>query len=321
MTQTHYEILGVSKEATETEIKKAYRALSLKYHPDRNSDPEATEKYKGINEAYEILSNAQTREKYNMELEFGGKVHMGGPFPGGFPGGFSGGMQMGGDINDIFNMMFAGGLSGGMPGGPGVRVFHGGFPGSGHINIESIFHHMHRPPPILKTITITLEQAYSGTVISLEIEKQVVKNNMRVHEIEIVQVDIPPGVEHNDILLLQNYGHYVSDTLCGDVKCTILIEKHGVFTKTGMDLLYTRHISLKESLCGFSFEIQHLNGKILNMNNTSNPTIVKPNFKKVVPGLGMVKNDVTGNLVIEFIVDFPEVLTKEQIAGLRDILL
>ena len=68
----HYETLGVSNEATDIEIKKAYRSLSLKYHPDRNNNSEeATAKFQKINEAYETLSDENKRMQYNMELEGG----------------------------------------------------------------------------------------------------------------------------------------------------------------------------------------------------------------------------------------------------------
>ena len=87
-----------------------------------------------------------------------------------------------------------------------------------------------------------------------------------------------------------------------------------------MDLIYKKHISLKEALCGFTFEIVHLNGKLLNMNNMSNPSIIKPDFKKIIPGFGMNKNNQTGNLIVELIIDFPDSLTSEQIEGIKNLL-
>ena len=95
---THYETLGVSKDASEGDIKKAYRSLSLKYHPDRNPDPSVQEKYKAINDAYDILSDSQTKKQYDQELQFGP----------GFQSMGHGGMGGSGDPNDIhnlFNMM------------------------------------------------------------------------------------------------------------------------------------------------------------------------------------------------------------------------
>ena len=319
MPSNHYETLGVAKDADENEIKKAYRQLSLKYHPDRNGgDPEATEKYKSINEAYEILSDSQKREQYHMELQFGGRP---GGMPGGFPGGFPGG---GGDINEIFNMMFGGGMPGGFPGGfpggPGIRVFHsggGGFPGGG---IESLFQQINRPPLITKQVNITLEQAYHGATIQIEIEKQNVRGSIQFQETESFSMTIPPGIDENEEILLKGRGHTINDNNRGDVKIQLKIENNTIFTRHANDLFYTKHITLKESLCGFAFEIKHLNGKSLNMNNMASPTVVKPNFKKVVPGLGMNKNGQTGNLVIELLVDFPDSITAEQLEALKNIL-
>ena len=325
---THYDILGVSQDATDQDIKKSYRKLSLQFHPDRNPDPSATEKYKEINEAYEILSDQQKREQYNMELKFGPGM---GPMGGGGMG------PMGGDMNDIFNMMFGGGFGGmggmggmggfpGMPGMhssegfPGIRVFHstGGFPGGG--GMEHIFQQMNKPPPIVKNLDITLEQAYTGGNIQITIEKQVVQNMERTNEIEIINVQIPPGIDENEVMVLREQGHVMNNDIKGDVKLTFQIKNNSIFKRHGLDLIYNKTLSLKESLCGFSFEISHLNGKILNMNNMTNSAVIKPNYKKIVPGFGMNKNGQTGNLIIEMTIDFPDILTKEQIDGLQNIL-
>jgi DnaJ-class molecular chaperone len=324
---THYEVLGVSQDASEGDIKKAYRKLSLQYHPDRNPDPSVGDKYKSINDAYEILSDPQSREQYNMELKFGG--------PGG-AGGFGAGFHpMGGDgmadINNIFNMMFGGGIPGmpgmggfpgmggrGFQGGPGIHVFHSGMPGGGMQ--EHIFQQLNKPPPIVKNVEITLEQAYHGASITINIEKQVSKNMIRYQEHQDISITIPQGIEENEVMVLRGQGHSISDDLQGDVKITFSIKNDTIFKRQGSDLIYAKNLILKESLCGFAFEIQHLNGKTLNMNNMSNPTIVKPNYKKVVPGLGFIKNGQTGNLIIELMVDFPDSLTGEQMDKLKEIL-
>jgi len=122
------------------------------------------------------------------------------------------------------------------------------------------------------------------------------------------------------MMILRGEGNSISDDNVGDVKIVFSIKNDSVFTRQGQDLIYTKHLSLKESLCGFSFEIRHLNGKTLNMTNSSNVAVIKPNFKKIVPGLGFFKNGQTGNLIIELLVDFPDSLTKEQMESLREIL-
>ena len=315
----HYEILGVSKDASEGDIKKAYRKLSLQYHPDRNHDPEAVEKYKAINEAHEILSDQQKREQYNMELQFGPGIR---GMPGGFPGGFPGGMPgMPGGMEDIFNMMFGGGFPGGMEGfggGPGIRIFHSNGPGGMR---EQVFHQIRKPPTIQKTVNLTLEQVYHGVTMNIELEREVSKNMSQYTETESLTINIPPGIEENEVMVLQGKGHLIADHgVSGDVKINFKINNNTIFTREGLDMKYNRSISLKEALCGFSFEIKHLSGKMLNMNNEQNIMVVKPGYKRVVPGLGFNKNGQIGNLIIEISVEFPEVLSTEQISILRDIL-
>jgi DnaJ-class molecular chaperone len=212
---------------------------------------------------------------------------------------------------------------GGGGGGPGIRVFHsggGGFPGfPGGEGFEAFFQQMHKPPAITKQIAITLGQAYQGVTLQLEVERQSQKGSIMIHEPEVLNVAIPAGIEHGETIILNGQGNGQGDTR-GDVKLVIHIENHPIFKRQGQDLVYVKHISLKDSLCGFAVDVQHLNGKMLQMNNQSNPTVVKPGFKKVVPGLGMNRSGQTGNLVIEFTVDFPETLTLEQIDTLRNIL-
>lgn len=313
---THYEILGVSKDASESEIKKAYRSLSLKYHPDRNPDPSVQEKYKDINDAYDILSDSQTKKQYDQELQFGpGFQNMGHHGMGGDPN----------DIHNLFNMMF-GGPFGGMQGmdGPGIRIFHngsgfpGGFPGFQNFPGGGMF--QQKPQPITKTVEVTMEQIYHGASIQLEIERQVIKDMIKYYETIPISITIPKGIDENEAVLISGQGHMISDDIIGDIKIAFSMKNDKTFKRQGQDLVYTKSLTLKEALCGFAFEIKHLNGKTLNMSNISNVAVIKPNFKKIVPGLGFVKNGQTGNLIIELLVDFPDSLTPEQISSLREIL-
>jgi DnaJ family protein A protein 2 len=93
-----------------------------------------------------------------------------------------------------------------------------------------------------------------------------------------------------------------------------------MFVREGLDLICKHKLSLREALCGFTFELHHINGKTLNVNNNTNPTIIKPNFKKIIPNLGMKKESKTGNLIIHFDVEFPDSLNQEQIQALKNIL-
>jgi DnaJ-class molecular chaperone len=331
MPSNYYDTLGVSKDATENDIKKAFRILSLKHHPDRNGGSEESKrKFQELNQAYETLSDPSKRKQYDFELNgfppgMGGLFNNMGGFPGGFPGGggahhfthMSHGTPMDdmNDMNNLFNMIFgqAGGMGGmegmggmGGMGGPDIRIFHNGVP---------LFQNLQKPMPIVKNISIKLEDAYSGILFPLEIERQV--EQMRNVETETVYINIPAGIDDNEIIILKNKGHVINEDVKGDLKIVVKIDNNTPFIRNGMDLIYKKTITLKESLCGFSFEIFHLNGKKMLMNNTQGKAIIKPNFRKVIPNMGIVREQVTGNMIIEFNVEFPSSLSEEQIEVLE----
>lgn len=323
---THYETLGVDPDATEHEIKRAYRALSLKLHPDRNPDPAVAELYKSVNDANDILSDPEKRQQYDMELKFGAQ----GPGFDGFNGHPFGGF---GGAQDIFSMLFG---QGGPPGGgmPGIHVFHGGmpfqgFPGGPHNPQQHPFFQQFHPPqqpqakPIEKTMCISLETAFQGGTIPVEIERRVIHNGNGVFENVTMQIDIPRGIDADEKIVIKGKGHMVTDTNVGDVVITVQIKEDLTFYRKGMNLHYSHIVTLKEALCGFAFDLKHISGKTFHLNNTQNHTIIKPGYTKTIPGLGMVKDSpqsATGNLVIVFGVDFPQTLTPEQVEGLRSIL-
>jgi DnaJ family protein B protein 4 len=315
----HYDTLGVPRDADETAIKKAFRTLSLKYHPDRNSATDSIAKFQAINEAYEHLSDPQRRAQYDAELN-------------GFrPGGIH---VMEPDIGNIFNMMFGGGgmpMGGsgihmqGMPGG--IHVFHMGGdsmfggPGMGGMGgMEHIFRQMNKPPSIIQNVDITFEQAYHGCTLHVNVEKWTIRNDLKITEIEVMYLTIPAGVDNEEVIVLRDCGNTVNEQLKGDVKFIVRVAGHPEFTRHGMDLILKKQLSLKEALTGFSFEVIHVNGKLLTLNNKTKSTVIHPNYKKTIPGLGMIRDNNKGNLIIEFDVIFPTSLTQEQIETLTSIL-
>jgi DnaJ-class molecular chaperone len=310
MPQNYYDILGVPRDVSEGDLKKAYRKLSMQHHPDRETGN--TEKFQEINSAYETLSDPNKKGQYDMELNgFPGHVHMN--------------MDPAHDINNMFNMMFGGG-GGGIPGfnvhgfgGPGVRIFHNGVQMDAGMN--GFFNNLSKPPPIMKHVAISMEQAYQGVSLPLVVERWVLQNNVKNNETETIYINIPPGIDENEMIILKDRGHVLNEASKGDVKLTIQITNNTPFKRMGLDIVYKRTISLKESLCGFSFDLQHLNGKQLCLNNNINKTIIKPNSKKVIPNMGFNRESNTGNLIIDFEVEFPETLTEEQISQIDKILL
>jgi len=311
--ENYYKILEVSETATAEEIKKSYRKLSLKYHPDRNggnSDPDVSEKYKKINGAYEILGDVDKKIEYDSQQN--------NPFMK-----MSGGRGDFSNLDEIFSNIFFGG--GGFPGTgfPGMD-FHGvnGFPSGGNIHIFrngiQINQQPQKPPPIIQTINVNMEQVLNGSTIPVEIERWIIENGLKVFEKQTIYVSIPKGVDDNEIILMKDHGNVLNENCKGDLKLFVKIENTTNFTRNGLDLIIEKQISLKEALCGFSFELKYINGKVYTIHNNSGNIII-PNYIKIIPNMGLTREQFTGNLCIHFKVIFPEKLTEEQILKINEI--
>jgi DnaJ family protein B protein 11 len=311
MTDSFYNILGVEEGATKEEIKKAYRSLSFKFHPDKNpGNLEATGKFQKISEAYETLGDEQKREEYDMSRK--------NPF---MRMNNNNGMDV--PMDDIFNMFFngMGNPFGGMQGMPGfppgfppglkVHVFNGGPMGFQQA--------IQKPSPIIKNITITLEQILTGATVPLEIERWIVENGTKVFENETVYVTIPQGIDEGEMLILREKGNVINESVKGDIKIFVKVINETLFKRSGLDLILEKNITLKESLCGFSFEIKYVNGKSYTLNNNKG-NIIPPEYRKIYPNMGLKREEHTGNMIIHFHVDFPEKLTDEQIGKLLEVL-
>jgi DnaJ family protein B protein 4 len=327
-----YDVLGVAKDAGDTEIKRAYRQLSLQWHPDRNSSPEAQSKFQEISAAYETLSDSQKRQIYDAETDEVDAIDS--MF---FRQQGAADMQ---DINNILNMMFGhamgqmGGPIGHMGGpmmghamsGPNghIHIIHGNPFGSGGFGPGGFAQQFAAQPrqtplPIIQSISITFAQAYTGHTMSVDVEKWAVdaETNLRIVQTEAIQVTIPPGIDDKELILMRNCGNELSEDNKGDVKFVVSVAPSPTFERHGMDLIYRKTISLREALCGFSFQVMHPNGRqLLMVDNSTNKTIVKPGYKKVISNMGMVREGNSGNMIIEFGVEFPESLTADQVAAL-----
>ena len=316
-SQNYYELLGIQIDATKEEIKKAYRKLSLKYHPDRVSDLNkkeiAEEKFKKISAAYTVLSDSDKRRGYDLSFKNPFSA-----FTGGLGGGVSGLFGMGAQpsgpgqeqIDELISHLFPNHDGGGIP--PGVRIFTTMGNNMGMGNIGQMANNLfNKPPPILKNVEISLKEAYSGKAHPLPIKRWIMENGVKVVEEETIYVKIPPGVDNNEIIKCIGQGNVLSDNNKGDVKVFIKVtqEPDSLFVRQGLDLHYVKTLSLKEALVGFKFDFDHLNGQNYVINNDK--TIVTPSFKKVIEGMGMKRDDAVGKLIIEFVIEFPKELSDE----------
>jgi DnaJ-class molecular chaperone len=220
-------------------------------------------------------------------------------------------------VEDIFSMFFGGG---GHPMG-NMNVHHMGnmgnmFHGVDPMNLQS---RLQKPPPIIKNVSINIVQIMSDSTIPVDIERWILENGIKMFEKETIYVEIPKGIDDNEIIILRDKGNVKSETCRGDIKLFIQVVNTSAFKRSGLDLIMEKSISLKDSLCGFSFDIKYLNGKSYTINNSSG-NIIPSNYQKLIPDMGLERNNHKGNLIIIFHVEFPEKLTPDQISGLSKLL-
>jgi DnaJ-class molecular chaperone len=305
MSENYYEILGVNEKASKEEIKKAYRSLSMKFHPDKNNgNQDSVSKFQKINEAYETLGDERKREEYNlsrMNPFTRMNSHVGG------------GMEV--PIDDIFSALFGnnGFPTAFPPGFPGakIHVFHGSSPMNFHQAIQ-------KPSPIIKNISVNIEQILLGSTIPVDIERWIIENGNKIFERETIYVNIPKGIDDNELIILRDKGNIMNDQCKGDIKLFIKIHNESQFKRSGLDLILEKTITLKEALCGFSFEIKYIDGKSYTLNNNSG-NIIPPEYRKIIPNMGLTREQHVGNMIVIFHIDFPEKLTEAQITKLKEI--
>jgi DnaJ-class molecular chaperone len=233
-----------------------------------------------------------------------------------------------------FNMPFAPGPGGGMPAffttnnadmDPATILnffsnsFFGQKTGPQIFNMDNIKQSLAKPTPIIKTETITLTKAFTGYNMPIEITRWIVENNVKREETETIYLPIPCGIDNNEIIILREKGNMLSEHNRGDIKIFIKIQNDTDFIRNGLDLLLNKTISLKDALCGFVFDMNYVDGRVFKINNTIG-NIITNNYNKVLPGMGMKREEHTGNLIINFSVVFPEKLSEEQVKALQEIL-
>ena len=306
----YYDILGISPNSTQDDIKKAYRKLSMEKHPDKN--PSAINEYKKINEAYEILKDSDNRNIYDINH--------------GYKEGFGADEQ----LNMFFSDLLSATLDKTMKKKSNKNSIFG-MHMDDSINFDSnipIFMSNNIPPPfkqetekipedILIEQSLSYHQAYNGCYIPVIIKRTINKGNYKNTEKETIYVNIEKGVDNNEIIVVKNKGNIINNSQ-SNIKIKILLNKSPDFDRDGINLILYKKITFKESLIGFSFDIDHLNGKKIKF-SSSKGNVVQNGDVKHIKNLGFCRNDLLGDLILSFIVIPPQELTIQQLELINDI--
>jgi DnaJ homolog subfamily B member 4 len=333
MGKDYYKILGIKRDATEREIKKAYRKLAVKWHPDKNpnNQEEAKAKFTEIGEAYQVLSDTEKRKIFDQYGEEGLK--------GGLPSGM-GSMPSGAafhfdakNAEDLFSAFF-GGMGMGM-GGSGMRMNMGSGMGSGMGNPFSAFfggahgpggdedvsmfgagdHPMRssgRPrkdPPIHNQLRLSLEDLYTGTTKRLKITRlELVGNNQQKRE-KVIEIKVKPGWKAGTKITFREHGDQHPGRVPADMVFTVAEKPHAALSREGNDLVHHRRVSLTDALCGVRVTVPTLDSKRPHVSVDCSNDVIHPGFRKRMPGLGMPvqnKPGQYGDLIVVFDVNFPK---------------
>jgi len=176
-----------------------------------------------------------------------------------------------------------------------------------------------RIPPLVCELQLTLAQCYSGVMEPIVVERIVNTNGDKVPEREKIYVDIPEGIDDGEVITYKRRGHIVTGLGKGDLRIIIRVPPDGEIVRRGLDLSYVQPMTLRESLCGSSYELKHPSGRIVELKH-SEGAVVSPDRTRSVKGLGMVRGRHRGDLHIRFKVIFPIRLTAGQVTKLKEIL-
>ena len=334
--KSHYDVLQLeSRSATPDEIKRAFRRLSMEHHPDKNGNSEESNRaFQEINEAYNVLSDPAKRGNYDFELQMG----MGGHGIGGH--------GMGGQRVHMHNMGMGGGMGSINPldmlfaamhhqqqhhqqqhifetvfGGPGMGMGMGMGP---KIIIHNFTQNMNEPShheqsyDVNLIIAISLADAFNG--VSQRTVPIQYEDEAHAMQFETIVINVPPGIPNGYKVGIPGRGNIVPNSggRRGTLHLEISVEEHPQFRREGdADLIVEHRVSLKDALCGFTFDLVHLNGRSYKFNCKPCSITGSMNETKVLPGLGYNEN---GALKIRFSIELPTSLTEEQIAALSGIL-
>ena len=296
-----YKVLGVSKDADEATIKKAYRKLARTWHPDQNKgNPEAEERFKEIGEAYTVLSNPEQRQQYDAIRSMGA---------GGFRGGAGGGGASGVNFEDLFGA-FGGGNGGNVRfstsgGGAGINLddIFGAFGGFGGAHGSPYQQAPQKGEDLHASTRITLKQSLSGVNIKLAVSGKP------------MTVKVPKGIKDGQSVRLRGKGKAsINGGSAGDLIVTIHVEEDPVYSREGNDLRMTLPVTFAEATLGANVELPLIDGSTVTVKVPAGSDSGRTLRLK---GRGVATKKGTGDLLATISVVVPKDLTPEQLDSIK----
>ncbi|WRX19476.1 DnaJ domain - like 10 [Theobroma cacao] len=358
----YYNILKVNRHASDDDLKKAYKRLAMIWHPDKNPSykrPEAEAKFKLISEAYDVLSDPQKRQIYDL---YGEEALKSGQFPPSSssashsfsstaPSPSASNPRGGGhyynsnnnnnqrqqqpntgsfrfnprDAEDIYEELFGAEANGGGVGGRGNRGFREGYfrnnNGYGSSSSSSSNVEMRKAAAVENVLPCSLEELYKGSKRKMRLSRKVFDPSGKLGSMEeILTIEIKPGWKRGTKITFPEKGNEEPGIIPADVIFVIEEKPHALYKRDGNDLVVNQEITLLEALTGKTLDLITLDGRNLMIPLTD---ITKPGADVVVPNEGMPISKEPGrkgNLRIKLDVKYPSRLTAEQKAELRRVL-
>ncbi|KAK9814290.1 hypothetical protein WJX72_003517 [[Myrmecia] bisecta] len=294
----YYAVLGLSRNATDIDIKKAYRKLALKYHPDNNTDEAARGSFASVCEAYDVLSEPTRKGFYDLYGESALKK--------GLPDGQGG--RKGGDYS--FDAATA-------PQHMFAKFFGTSNPYEALNELAAQYESLSSPHKLKPgkhktyTVAVSLEEVYHGCTKKVQHTRKVLQasGGLQTVDSELV-IDVRAGLPNGTRFVFEGEGNQTPTTEPGPVIFVLQTLDHECFGRQGADLLYTATIPLHQALCGANVTVDMLDGRTLTVPVTdivtSGQTITVPN-----EGLPKLKGG-KGDLIVKFDVLFPSALSEAQ---------
>jgi DnaJ-class molecular chaperone len=281
----YYNILNLSNNANINDIKKAYRQLSIKFHPDKNNNSDS-EQFNKINEAYSKLLEKYNTNNVNNVNNVNYKYNIN---------------ETTNEVDKYYSHDLVSANNANNPNNPN----------NPNAILKSSYFNVNNYEDIIINLSITFNEAYAGCNKPIVVNRKIIVNNVIGHEKETLYIPIPKGIDANEIITLHNKGNvYISNgsVTYSNIKTVICLLNHEVFERIGLDIIFIKTITLKEALLGFTFNLNHINNKNFKITCSE---VINFNYEKLVPNMGFIRDTFVGNLIIKFNITFPITISQE----------